>query len=122
LTPPRRSTAYALSLSPGSPGGVTVATPLNKDLPGTLGRVLRQDREAALAFYRRGVDLEVVQSAFVLALARRAFRTSDGDLEPIRCLSFFVPVVEELIQQPPLPEYLDYLRSKLVTAGLLRSA
>jgi hypothetical protein len=91
-------------------------------LPGTLGRVLRQDRKAALAFYRRGVDLEVVHSAFVLALARRAFRAHGDDLEPIRCLSYFVPVVEELIQQPPLPEYLDYLRSKLVTAGLLQSA
>ncbi len=93
-----------------------------RTLPGTLGRVLRQDRTTALDFYRRGVDLEVVQSAFVLALARRAFRASDGDLEPIRCLSYFVPVVEELIQQPPLPEYLDYLRNKLVTAGLLESA
>jgi hypothetical protein len=91
-------------------------------LPGTLGRVLRQDRKAALDFYRRGVTLDVVHSAFVLALARRAFRTGDDNLEPIRCLSYFAPVVEELIQEPPLPEYLDYLRSKLVTAGLLQSA
>jgi hypothetical protein len=93
-----------------------------KCLPGTLGRVLRQDRKTALAFYKRGVALEVVQSAFVLALARRAFRASDDDLEPIRCLQYLVPVVEELIREPPLPEYLDYLRRKLVTAGLLQSA
>ena len=91
-------------------------------LPGTLGRVLRQDRKVALDLYRRGVTLEVVHSAFVLALARRAFRAGNDDLEPIRCLSYFVPVVEELIQEPPLPEYLDYLRTKLVTAGLLESA
>ena len=91
-------------------------------LPGTLGRVLRQDRKAALDFYRRGVPLEVVHSAFVLALARRSFRDGDDNLEPIRCLSYFVPVVQELIQEPPLPEYLDYLKSKLVTAGLLHSA
>jgi hypothetical protein len=81
-----------------------------QQLPGTLNRALRQDRKAA------------VHSAFVLALARRAFRTLDDNLEPIRCLSYFVPVVEELIQEPPLPEYLDYLRSKLVTAGLLQQA
>lgn len=93
-----------------------------RKLPGTLGRVLRQDRKAALDFYRRGVALEVVHSAFVLALARRAFRAGNDDLEPIRCLSYFVPVVEELIHEPPLPEYLDYLRSKLLTAGLLESA
>ena len=90
-------------------------------LPGTLGRVLRHDRRPALAFNRRGVDLEVVQNAFVLALARRTFRGGDDNLEPIRCLSYFTPVVQELIQEPPLPEYLDYLRSKLVTAGLLQS-
>ena len=93
-----------------------------QQLPGTLGRVLRQDRKAALHFYRRGISLEVVHNAFVLALARRAFRAGHDDLEPIRCLSYFVPVVEELIQEPPLPEYLDYLRTKLVTAGLLQSA
>jgi len=92
-----------------------------QQLPGTLGRVLRQDRRAALAFYRRGVDLEVVHSAFVLALARRTFRGVDQNLEPIRCLSYFAPVVEELVQEPPLPEYLDYLRTKLVNAGVLQS-
>src|SRR4030042_1065155 len=86
-------------------------------LPGTLGRVLRQDRKNALDFYRRGIPLDVVHTAFVLALARRAFRAGNDDLEPIRCLSYFGPVVEELIQEPPLPEYLHYLRNKPVTAG-----
>ena len=93
-----------------------------RTLPGTLGRVLRQDRKVALDLYRRGVTLEVVHSAFVLALARRAFRAGNDDLGPIRCLSYFVPIAEELIQEPPLPEYLDYLRNKLVTAGVLQSA
>jgi len=93
-----------------------------KTLPGTLGRVLRQDRKTALAFYRRGVALEVVHSAFILVLARRAFRAHGDDLEPIRCLQYLVPVVDELLREPPLPEYLHYLRRKLVTAGLLQSA
>jgi hypothetical protein len=92
-----------------------------QQLPGTLGRVLRQDRKTALDFYRRGVDLELVHSAFVLALARRTFRGGDEHLEPIRCLSYFAPVIEELVQEPPLPQYLDYLRTKLVNAGLLQS-
>jgi hypothetical protein len=91
-------------------------------LPGTLRRVLRQDRRTALALYRRGVRLDTVESAFVLGLARRTFRASDTPLEPIRCLEYFVPVVDELIQEPPLPEYLDYLKAKLVNAGLLPSA
>jgi hypothetical protein len=88
-------------------------------LPGTLRRILRQDRRTALALYRRGVRLDTVQNAFVLGLARRTFRSHDTPLEPIRCLEYFVPVVDELIQEPPLPEYLDYLKVKLITAGVL---
>lgn len=91
-------------------------------LPGTLRRVLRQDQRTALALYRRGVRLDVVDSAFVLAVARRTFRSDAGHLEPIRCLQYFVPVVDELLTEPPLPEYLDYLKSRLVSAGVLPSA
>ena len=91
-------------------------------LPGTLRRILRQDRRTALALYRRGVRLDVVQNAFVLAIARRTFRSEADRLEPIRCLHYFVPVIDELIQEPPLPEYLDYLKNRLTTAGVLQSA
>lgn len=88
-------------------------------LPGTLRRVLRQDRRTALALYRRGVPLDVVHNAFVLAVARRTLRSDADRLEPIRCLQYFVPVVDELIEQPPLPEYLDYLKHRLINAGVL---
>jgi hypothetical protein len=91
-------------------------------LPGTLRRVLRQDRCTALALYRRGVRLEVVHNAFVLAVARRTLRSDTERLEPIRCLQYFVPVVDELLTEPPLPEYLDYLKNRLVNAGVLPSA
>lgn len=88
-------------------------------LPGTLRRVLRQDRRTALALYRRGVPLDVVQNAFVLALARRTFRAHADRLEPIRCLQYFVPVLDELLAEPPLPAYLDYLKNRLLDAGVL---
>ena len=88
-------------------------------LPGTLRRILRQDRRAAADLYRRGVGLDIVENAFVLALARRTFRSDTDRLEPIRCLHYFVPVVEELIHEPPLPEYLDYLKNRLISAGVL---
>ena len=90
-----------------------------RTLPGTFRRVLRQDRRTALALYRRGVRLDIVHDAFVLALARRTFRSDAHDLEPIRCLQYFLPVVDELLDSPPLPEYLDYLKSRLVDAGVL---
>ena len=91
-------------------------------LPGTLRRVLRQDRRTAVDLYRRGVRLDIVEDAFVLAIARRTFRSDADHLEPIRCLHYFVPVIDELIQQPPLPEYLDYLKDRLITAGVLQLA
>lgn len=91
-------------------------------LPGTMHRVLRQDRRTATALHRRGVPLDVVQNAFVLAIARRTFRSDADTLEPIRCLQYFLPVVEELIHEPPLPEYLDYLKSRLDKAGVLAPA
>ena len=88
-------------------------------LPGTLRRVLRQDRRTALALYRRGIRLDVVHNAFVLAVARRTFRSDADRLESIRCRQYFVPVVDELLAEPPLPEYLDYLKHRLVDAGVL---
>ena len=91
-------------------------------LPGTLHRILRQDRNTALALYRRGVVLDVVEHAFVLAVDRRTFRSDADALEPIRCLQYFVPVVDELIEEPPLPGYLDYLKNRLIHAGVLAPA
>jgi hypothetical protein len=88
-------------------------------LPGTLRRVLRQDRRTALTLYRRGVRLNVVQNAFVVAVARRTLRSDAHRLDPIRCLQYFVPVVDELLAEPPLPEYLHYLKHRLVNAGVL---
>ena len=90
-----------------------------RTLPGTFRRVLRQDRRTALALFRRGVHLDIVHNAFVLALARRTLRSDTHDLEPIRCLQYFLPVVDELLHSPPLPEYLDYLKRRLVDAGVL---
>lgn len=91
-------------------------------LPGTLHRVLRQDRRTAAALHRRGVPLGVVQDAFVLAIARRTFRSDAEQIEPIRCLQYFLPVVEELLHKPPPPEYFDYLKHKLDKAGVLAPA
>jgi hypothetical protein len=87
-------------------------------LPGTLGRVLRDDRKTALALHARGVTFATVQNAFVLATARRTFRSDAARLEAIRALRYFLPVVQEIVQEPPLPEYLDYLRLRLRDAGI----
>jgi hypothetical protein len=73
---------------------------------------------AALALHARGVPFGTVQNAFVLATARRAFRSDANRLDPVRALRYFLPVVQEIVQEPPLPEYLDYLRLRLREAGI----
>jgi hypothetical protein len=89
-------------------------------LPGTLRRTLRQDRNLALRLYDRGVPLQKIEDAFVLALARRTFRSNPEPIEPIRSLHYFLPLIQELELEPPLPEYLAYLRDRLVGAGAWR--
>lgn len=89
-----------------------------RQLPGTLGRVLLDDRRTALALHDRGIGVDLVQRAFLIALARRSFRANAEPLEPIRCLRYFLPVIEELVAAPPDPEYFLYLAHKLRSMGV----
>ena len=83
-------------------------------LPGTPRRVSRHDRLLASSLASRGVPLESVQIAFVIATARRTFRPEDSvPLGPIRSLAYFIPVLDEVLVRPPDPEYLTYLHRKL---------
>ena len=81
-------------------------------LPGTATVTSRHDRTCARALFRRGVPLEVVKDAMVIAVARRTFR--QGDLLPrVRALHFFLPVIDELLEVPCEPGYARYLEHKL---------
>ena len=78
-------------------------------------RARRDDRRLAADLHRRGVSLVVVETALLLATARRRARPPEAPpLSPVRSLHYFLPVVEELLQSPPPDDYLDYLRE---TAG-----
>jgi hypothetical protein len=81
-------------------------------LPGTPSRPSRQDRRLALDLCRRGVPLRSVRAALLLAAARRTLR-SGPPLPPVRTLHYFLPVIDEVLGQPPEPEYVDYLAAKL---------
>lgn len=48
----------------------------------------------------------------VVAVARRTFRRGDP-LPRIRALHFFLPVIEELLEVPCGPDYVQYLKNKL---------
>lgn len=83
-------------------------------LPHTSGRVRSQDRQLAALLHQRGVTIDIVETAFLLAILRRTQRTADAlPLPPIRSLHYFLAVIEELLQHPPSASYLRYLRNKM---------
>lgn len=83
-------------------------------LPVTPAGVSRQDRRCARALYARRIPLEVVEGALLLAAVRRVFRPKDAPpLRPIAALHYFLPVVNEVLNQPLPPGYLEYLIHKL---------
>jgi len=89
--------------------------------PGTCGVVSRLDRMLAAQLHQRGVPLEAVENAFVLAAARRLIRPADATpLGTIRSLAYFSPVIEEVLQLQVGREYFQYLRHKLQRAASAR--
>ena len=76
--------------------------------PGTAGVVRRPDRLLATQFYERGVPLETVENALMLAAARRSVRPDNvPPLGIVRSLAYFSPVIEEVLQLKVGPEYLS---------------
>ena len=89
--------------------------------PGTSGAVRRPDRLLAAQLYERGVSLEAVENALVLAATRRMIRPAGAaPLGSIRSLAYFSPVIEEVLQLQVGPEYFQYLRHKLQRAASAR--
>jgi hypothetical protein len=81
--------------------------------PGTMGTVRRADRLLAAQLSQRGLSLEVIENALVLAATRRLTRSADAPpLGPIRSLAYFLPVIEEVLELRVSPAYFDYLRYK----------
>ena len=89
--------------------------------PGTSGAVRRPDRLLAAQLHERGVPLEAVQNAFVLAAARRTIRPADAaPLGTIRSLAYFLPVIEEVLQLKVSQKYFQHLRYRLHCAASAR--
>jgi hypothetical protein len=87
---------------------------LYRKLPDTSHRHSRYDRLLAAQLHHQHVPLPLIEAAFLLATARRLFRDpSYPPLSPIRSLHYFLPLIDELLHQPPPPSYIDYLRHKL---------
>ena len=93
-----------------------VASVLNLylQLPETPLKASSNDGQTAAALHARGVPLFAVESALMLASVRRLGRSPDmPPLSPIRSLAYFLPVIQELLDNPIPEDYLRYLRMKV---------
>ncbi len=83
-------------------------------LPDTPRRLSRFDLRLVRQFWERQIPLTVVETALLLASARRAARPTHAlPLGPIRSLHYFLPVIEELLATPVPTSYVAYLRSRV---------
>lgn len=80
--------------------------------PAVAGVVRAADRRLAEDLYRRSTPLALIQAAFSLAATRRIFRVPPIRT-PIRSLHYFLPVLDELLKDPPDPSYIQCLNWKL---------
>jgi hypothetical protein len=72
------------------------------------------DRRLAAELFERHIPLSTLQAACCLALTRRTSRPPEAPpLQPIRSLAYFLPVLEEVINEPLPPGYVRYLLDKL---------
>ena len=76
-----------------------------------LSRPSRADRYLANHLVARGLSFDLLQAAFILATARR--RLASTSSQPIRSLAYFIPIIEELLHDPPDPDYIRLLASRL---------
>lgn len=109
-------TSTSSILEPHSDPALYVAAVLTLyvDLPDTPLRASVADQRQARIWFDRGVPLEAVETALLLACLRRTVRPTDvPPLPRIRSLAYFQPVIEELQQHPAPGGYLQYLRLKL---------
>ena len=85
-----------------------------RNTPATCGNLRRPDRLVALDLYQRGIPLNTVENALVLAAVRRLIRPADAPpLTTVRSLAYFLPVIEEVFETEVGEEYFQYARQKL---------
>jgi hypothetical protein len=101
-------------MTPDSKAYSQVVLSMYLQLPDTPQQARAFDRRVVRELYSRQVPLPTIEAALLLAAARRLYRSPDQlPLPPIRSLAYFLPIVEEIRQQPLPPHYIDYLRSKV---------
>lgn len=103
-------------MTPATPRQRYVARVLDlyRSVPGASGTVRRADLRLAGQLHDRGVSIDGLCAAMILATARRLLRSPEAaPLAPIATLHYFLPVLEEIRATPPDEGYIAYLRHKL---------
>ncbi len=96
------------------PGYVRAVLASYRDLPDTPSHCRTPDRSLAGQLFDRQIPLCTVRQTFLLASARRLLRPPTApQLAPIRSLHYFLPVIEELLQNPLPDGYSQYLKRRL---------
>jgi hypothetical protein len=84
------------------------------DLPETPLKSSLSDRQTAIKLVESGTMLSTIEAALLLATVRRLGRSPDlPPLSPIRSLAYFLPLIQELLNNPLPDDYLSYLRRKV---------
>jgi len=94
-------------------------------LPDTPSQTSRHDRRLAWTLYERGIPLIVVEAALLLGATRRALREPYlAPLPRIRSMHYFLPVVQEVLENPKDPDhdYLVFLLRRLRPLAELKAA
>ena len=92
---------------------VTAVLLLYLELPDTPSRPSAADQALARKLHQDAVPLPLVEAALLLGSLRRLERPAERPpLSRVRSLAYFLPVIAEMQQIPPLHGYLDYLRLK----------
>ncbi len=85
--------------------------------PATTGHIRPADRRLARELHARGVSVQTVDDALLLASTRRFARPLPSGPPPTaRSLAYFIPVVEELLATPIDDGYRRYLAHALERA------
>lgn len=81
--------------------------------PTACGQVRPADGDLAVRLYQERIPFTAVEGAFILAAARRTYRTGHFPLSPIRSLRYFRPIIREILGKPVDPGHVSYLWLKL---------
>ena len=96
------------------PAYVRAVRDLYLQLPNASDRFSRYDRSLACDLYHRGVPIDTVRNALLLATARRICRNPNApSLPPVRSLHYFLHTIDEISRQPIPLSYVQYLEHKI---------